>query len=157
MRQLFLYELINEYGYPLERIKIEQQVQFGREKKRADVIVYQNDNITPLILCEIKAPHEKNDIQQLKSYLNAEGSPIGVGFNGKNISRFIRPYPKEFDILRDLPYEHEYQTVKNSSNVIENIKEIILSRKWTLKELNELNNKNKLELLGKFTQIKKNL
>lgn len=153
VRQLFLYELIYEYGYPLERIKIEKQVQFGREKKRADIIVYQNDNITPLILCEIKAPYEKNDIQQLKSYLNAEGSPIGIGFNGKNISRFIRPYPKEFEVLRDLPYEHEYQAVKNNSNVIEDIKEIILSRKWTLNELNALNHKKQFNLKEKIKTL----
>ena len=139
VRQLFLYELINEYGYPVERIKIEQQVKFGREKKRADVIVYQNDNMTPFLLAEIKAPNEKNDPQQLKSYLNAEGSPIGVGYNGKNISRYIRPYPREFETLRDLPFEHEYQTAQNSDNLIKKIKELINDRKWTLDELEEIN------------------
>ncbi|MEO1417345.1 MAG: type I restriction enzyme HsdR N-terminal domain-containing protein, partial [Bacteroidota bacterium] len=40
VRQLFVFELIHEYGFPVERIKIEQQVKFGREKKRADVIIY---------------------------------------------------------------------------------------------------------------------
>lgn len=139
VRQLFVYELIHEYGYPKERIKIEQSVSFGREIKRADVIVYQNDNQTPLILAEIKAPHEKNSPQQLKSYLNAEGSPIGVGYNGKNISRYIRPYPKEFDTIRDLPFEHEYQTAKDEDLLIQKLKELIANRKWTLTELNELN------------------
>lgn len=139
VRQLFLYELIHVYGYPVDRIRIEQQVKFGREKKRADIIVYQNDKQTPFILAEIKAPHEKNDPQQLKGYLNAEGSPIGVGFNGKNISRYIRPYPKEFETIRDLPFEYEYQTAKDAENVVGKIKELINDRKWTLDELEELN------------------
>jgi len=146
VQQLFLIELIEKYGYPQNRIKTEIQVNFGREKKRADVVVYQNDNITPFILAEIKAPHEKNSPQQLKGYLNAEGSPIGVGFNGKNISRYIRPYPKEFDTISDLPYEHEYQAAKDDANLIGKIKELIANRKWTLFELNELNKEKHFDL-----------
>lgn len=153
VRQLLIYELIHEYGFPVERIKIEQQVKFGREKKRADLIVYQNDIQTPLILCEIKAPHEKIDIQQLKSYLNAEGSPIGIGYNGKNISRFIRPYPKEFDTIRDIPFEHEYQSAKDAENPLGKIKELILNRKWTLIELNVLNSKKQFNLREKIETL----
>lgn len=69
VRQLFLFELTEE------NIKVEEKVSFGREKKRADVVVYQQDGITPWIIVEVKAPNEKLNIPQLKSYLNAEGSP----------------------------------------------------------------------------------
>jgi len=154
VRQLFIYELIHEYGYPAERIKIEQQVKFGREKKRADVILYQNDNETPLILAEIKAPNEKIDVQQLKGYLNAEGSPIGVGFNGKSISRFIRPYPREFDTIRDLPFEHEYQLAATDiENLISKIKGLINDRRWTLNELDEINKKKQFNLREKIETL----
>jgi type I restriction enzyme M protein len=153
VRQLFIYELIHEYHFPPDRIKIEQQVKFGREKKRADLIVYQNDKDTPLILIEIKAPNEKIDVQQLKSYLNAEGSPIGVGFNGKSISRFIRPYPKEFDTIRDLPYEDEYQIAKDADNLIGKIKELINDRKWTLLEITEINKKRQYNLREKIETL----
>jgi len=39
VRQLFIFELIDNYGYSLDKIKIEEKVSFGREKKRADIIV----------------------------------------------------------------------------------------------------------------------
>ncbi len=58
--QLYLFELTEEYGYPKERIKIEQNVSFGSMGKgRADIVVYQNDNLTPWILTEVKAPDKK--------------------------------------------------------------------------------------------------
>ncbi|GMX57880.1 MAG: hypothetical protein YFSK_2100 [Candidatus Yanofskyibacterium parasiticum] len=84
VRQLFLSKLIKHYKYPKERIEIEKNVNFGREQKRADIVVYLPDKITPKIIIEAKAPNEENDIQQLKSYLNAEGAPVGVGINGKD-------------------------------------------------------------------------
>jgi len=55
VRQLFLFELTDNYGYPKNRIKTEESVNFGREKKRADIVVYQEDNITPWIIIEVKA------------------------------------------------------------------------------------------------------
>jgi len=154
IRQLFLLELEDNYGYPLERIRIEERVTFGTEqKKRADIVVYQEDKITPWILVEIKAPNQKSNLQQLKSYLNAEGSPIGVGTNGKESAILFRPYPKEFeDNLPDIPFETEYQEVKNADNPVVGVKDIILNRKWTLKELDEENKKGhnlreKIEIL----------
>ena len=147
VRQLFLYELHFHYSFPIERIKVEQKVTFGHEeKKRADIIVYQNDNYTPLILVEVKAPNQKHNIQQLKGYLNAEGSPLGVGFNGKNITRFIRPYPKEFDTISDLPTEQEYQTHKDSDTLTKDLKEAVSSRNWTLPILNQLNKEKHYDL-----------
>lgn len=139
IRQLFLFELTDHYGYPLERIKIEERVTFGTEqKKRADIVVYQEDKITPWILIEVKAPNQKLNLQQLKSYLNAEGSPIGVGVNGKENTILYRPYPKEFeDNLPDIPFETEYQDVKDANNPIIEVVDVILNRKWTLKELEE--------------------
>jgi len=50
VRQLFLFELTdkNFYGYPVQKIKTETTVTFGRDtKKRADIVVYQEDNATP--------------------------------------------------------------------------------------------------------------
>ncbi len=151
VRQLFLYELTTNYGYPVNRIKIEENVDFGVSGRgRADIVVYQQDNATPWIIVEVKAPSQKNNIQQLKSYLNNQGSPIGVGVNGNTIVRLFRPYPRQFDdSLPDIPYEHEYQQVKNDEQPAASIKDIILSRKWTLKELEDVN-KNKQYNLRKI-------
>jgi len=140
VRQLFLFELTDIYGYPKNRIKTEESVSFGREKKRADIVVYQEDNITPWIIVEVKAPNQKMNLQQLKSYLNAEGSPIGVGINGKEKAILYRPYPKQFeDNLPDIPTETEYQEIKNAINPAIEVSDIILNRKWTVKELEEKN------------------
>ncbi len=141
VRQLFIKELISRYRYPRELIEIEKHVNFGREQKRADIVVYRNDGITPKILIEVKAPNELNDVQQLKSYLNAEGAPVGVGVNGKDKLILYRPYPKEFDdTIDDIPaYDEEIQDVlqrrktlsdlieKDLKLIINNLEELVLA------------------------------
>jgi type I restriction enzyme M protein len=155
VRQLFLYELSENYGYPVNRLKSEQSVSFGRNGKgRADIVVYQEDNITPWVLVEVKAPNQKNSIQQLKSYLNNEGSPIGVGVNGKKITRLFRPYPKEFDdTLPDIPSESDYQAVKSSVHPAAAIREIILGKKWTLDHLEQMNKEKHFQLRGMIEDL----
>jgi type I restriction enzyme M protein len=113
VRQLYLIKLIDEYGYPKNFIKSEVSVSFGHEKKRADIVVYQGSELTtPWIIVEAKEPSQRNNIQQLKSYLNAEGSPIGVGINGKDVNIFLRPYPKDFEVMPDIPKYSEFEQVK---------------------------------------------
>lgn len=125
VRQLYISELINRYKYPRELIEIEKWVNFGREQKRADIVVYRKDGITPKILIEVKAPNELNDIQQLKSYLNAEGAPVGVAINGKDKLILYRPYPKEFDdTLDDIPaYDEEIQDVLQKRKTLKDLRE----------------------------------
>lgn len=43
VRQLFLDKLINKYGYPSDRLSIETPIYFGREVKRADIVVSDKD------------------------------------------------------------------------------------------------------------------
>lgn len=123
VRQLYLHRLIKHYKYPKQLIEIEKTVNFGREQKRADIVVYRPDNITPKVIVEVKAPNEENDIQQLKSYLNAEGAPVGVALNGKHRLILYRPYPKDFDdTLDDIPSSDEEV-------------EAVLAKRKTLKDL----------------------
>lgn len=106
VRQLWIQKLISEYGYPVGQIEIERSVQFGREihAKAADIVIYKKDKITPYIIFEIKAPTEKKGVEQLKTYLNAEGAEIGVWSNGNERVMLYRPYPREFDdSLSDIP------------------------------------------------------
>jgi type I restriction enzyme M protein len=106
IRQLWLIRLIKDYHYPLERIELEKDIRFGREvhAKAADIVIYQKDKVTPYIIIEVKSPTEEKGIDQLKTYLNAEGSPIGVWSNGKERVILYRPYPKQFeDTLTEIP------------------------------------------------------
>ena len=100
VRQLWVYKLINTYGYKEDEIELEKSIQFGTEvyTKAADIIVYtDNTRLTPKIIIEVKKPKRKDGIEQLKSYLNAEGSPVGVWSNGSDRIILYRPYPKDFD------------------------------------------------------------
>ena len=147
VRQLYLIKLVEEYGYPKEYIKCEVWVNFWREKKRADIVIYQNtEYLTPWIIVEAKEPKQRNDIQQLKSYLNAEGSPIWVGINWKDINIFLRPYPKDFEVMPDIPKFSEFEQVKNLDQPTKWIRDIILSRKWKYDDLVEYNDNQTFNL-----------
>src|SRR5258706_12882607 len=43
VRQLYVNKLITSYGYPKKRIRFEHPVQFGRELKSADIVVFDKD------------------------------------------------------------------------------------------------------------------
>ena len=43
VRQLYLAKLSQEYGYPAERMELEYPVKFGREVKRADIVIFDKD------------------------------------------------------------------------------------------------------------------
>jgi len=107
VRQLWIYKLMHTYGYKADEIELEKNVYFGSTEgtKAADIVVYtDNTKQTPKIIIEVKKPNRKDGIEQLKSYLNAEGSPVGVWSNGSDSIILYRPYPKNFDdTLYDLP------------------------------------------------------
>ena len=39
VRQLYIYKLVHEYGYPIERMELERVITFGREKN-AQILLY---------------------------------------------------------------------------------------------------------------------
>lgn len=104
VRQLYLLVLTQELGYPVSRIALEFEVTFGREKKRADIVVFDKQQTTsPYIIVELKKPKLKDGKEQLKSYCNATGAPIGVWSNGRQISFYHRKDPNYFEDLSMLP------------------------------------------------------
>ena len=57
IRQLYAARLLNKYHYSQERIRFEHLVNFGREKKRADIVILDKDRPdTPFIIVEVKKP-----------------------------------------------------------------------------------------------------
>lgn len=104
VRQLYLLVLTQEFGYPTSRMELEYEVTFGREKKRADIVIFDKQQTTsPFIIVELKKPKLKDGKEQLKSYCNATGAPIGVWSNGRQISFYHRKDPNFFEDLSAIP------------------------------------------------------
>jgi type I restriction enzyme M protein len=125
VRQLWLHKLHHIYSYPLNHIAVEFQVDFGTvtAEKAADIVVFQKDGKTAKIVVEVKKPDRKDGINQLKSYLNAEGSPVGVWSNGQERVILYRPYPREFDdTLTEIPsYNQEPKDVLRAKLTLDNL------------------------------------
>ena len=120
IRQLFLDKLINEYGYPITRMQLEYPVYFGREVKRADIVIMDEDrSFVPYVIVEVKKPKLKDGKEQLKSYCNSTGAPIAVWTNGEQIAYYNRKDPNYFEDIRDIP--------KASQTLMD-----VISERWTI-------------------------
>lgn len=123
VRQLYATRLIKQYGYPKTRLAFEHPVSFGREKKSADIVIFDKHRPdTPYIIVELKKPNLKDGKDQLRSYCNATGAPIGVWTNGKQISHYHRKDPNYFEDITDIP--NQKQSLKD-----------ILAERFTLRDL----------------------
>lgn len=104
VRQLYVRRLLHEYGYPAARLQLEYPVHFGREVKRADIVIFDKDRPTvPFIVVELKKPKLFDGKEQLRSYCNATGAPVGVWTNGRHISHYNRKDPNYFEEITNIP------------------------------------------------------
>ena len=129
VRQLYVKMLMQDQGYPAERITLERSVQFGSavHEKAADIFVCDKDDPnTAFIIVECKKPKRADGLEQLKSYCHAEGAPIGVWTNGGETIILHRQDPNFFRNLTDIP--------KASQTLSE-----VLAERWTLADLAEHN------------------
>jgi type I restriction enzyme M protein len=104
VRQLYIMVLNEDFGYPFDRMQVEAEVTFGREKKRADIII--SDPVktqNPYIIVELKKPKLKDGKDQLKSYCNATGAPMGIWSNGDQVSYYHRKDPNYFEDISRIP------------------------------------------------------
>lgn len=125
VRQLWIQRLLHEYHYPLNRIDIERVIYFGsRDSGLADILVLHEDLTHPYIIFEVKRPKRTDGLEQLKSYCNAEGAPIGVWSNGNELIRLHREEPNIFVEIPRIP------------RVTETLRDILTER-WTIGWLEE--------------------
>lgn len=126
VRQLWIYRLLTEYGYSKERLDVEKIIYFGSriEPGAADIVVFHEDLKHYYILFETKRPSRTAGLDQLKSYCNAEGAPIGVWSNGNEMIRLHREEPNIFAEIPRIP------------RVSETLRDILTER-WSLKWLDE--------------------
>ena len=90
VRQEYVRRLVEEYGYPKKLIDVEVPIQLGRdETKKADIVIYPSEKDkdkreNSYIIVECKEPDVRfpDGERQLKSYINATPTQIGVWTNG---------------------------------------------------------------------------
>jgi len=105
LRQVWVYKLIYEYGYPRQRIAVEYPITFGRDSsKRADIVVFDADRPTvAFIIFELKQGTLKGGKEQLRSYTHATGAPLAVWSNGTQFVVWHRKNPNYFIEIPELP------------------------------------------------------
>lgn len=143
VRQLLIDKLIGDYGYPTSRMQLEYPVHFGREVKRADIVIMDEDRpIVPYIIVEVKKPKLKDGKEQLKSYCNSTGAPIAVWSNGEQIAYYNRKDPNYFEDIRDIP--------KSTQTLMD-----VISERWTIEDLkaNDVLQKDKISLKEKIKAL----
>ena len=128
IRQLYAARLFKQYRYSKERVRFEHLVNFGRERKRADIVILDKDRPdTPYIIVEVKKPKLQDGKDQLRSYCNATGAPIAVWTNGQQISHYHRKDPNYFEEITDIP--NTDQTLADILNERFTLKDLILKDK----------------------------
>jgi len=128
VRQLFTRRLVNHYHYPLKQLAVEKGVYFGSavHEKRADIVVFHKDTDEPRIIVEVKKPNRRDGEEQLKSYCNAEGSPIGVWTNGNQLEVWYKEEPNNFISISNIP-------------TVDQTLEQVISEPWTIDKLEKEN------------------
>lgn len=139
IRQLMIHRLNSHYKYPIERMGIEVDVQFGRDigSKRADIVIYREDMRAPYIIVEVKKPDVKDGLGQLKSYANATGAPILVLTDGKIQNNILRTDPNLFEDLSEIPKFNETVEDVRSKKITFNDLEEVRDLKQLLLDLEE--------------------
>ncbi|MGB6130089.1 MAG: N-6 DNA methylase [Psychrilyobacter sp.] len=139
VRQLFLIKLNEEYGYPYDRMQIEYIVHFGREKKRADIVIMDKKQPTvPYIVIEVKKPKLKDGKEQLKSYCNSTGATIAIWSNGEQTLFYHRKDPNYFESIPDIPAsDKSLKDVLKEKFTIEDLikKDILKTQRMSLKNI----------------------
>lgn len=139
VRQLYIMVLNQDLSYSLSRMELEFVVSFGREKKRADIVIFdKDDSRAAYIIVEVKKPKLKDGKEQLHSYCNATGAPIGIWSNGESISYYHRKDPNYFEYLPAIPASNQrLSDILNEPWTIEDLiaKDKLVNERKSLKDL----------------------
>ncbi len=102
IRQLFVLSLLHDYKYPEDRIRLEWQIQIGRERKRADIIVL-DENGNALVIIEIKVKTDQHSMAQLKSYMAITGAQYGALISASEMECIQMRSARDVSPVRDIP------------------------------------------------------
>jgi type I restriction enzyme M protein len=139
VRQLFLMMLHFDYNYPYNNMEIEFTVHFGRERKRADIVIMDKVEPTvPYIVIEVKKPKLKDGKEQLRSYCNSTGASMAIWSNGAKTIAFHRKDPNYFEEITKFPaYGESLKDVLQEKFTINDLidKDILKTQKRSLKSI----------------------
>jgi len=139
VRQLYILKLNKEYDYPFNRMQVEYPVHFGREVKRADIVIMDKIQPTaPYIIVEVKKPKLKDGKEQLKSYCNSTGATIAIWSNGDQIIYYHRKDPNYFEPIPDIPKANEsLRDILKEKFTIDDLikKDILVTQRRSLKNI----------------------
>ena len=139
VRQLFLLSLHHDYNYSYNRMQIEYIVHFGREKKRADIVIMDKIQATvPYIVIEVKKPKLKDGKEQLKSYCNSTGATMAIWSNGEQTIYYHRKDPNYFEPIPDIPIASKsLKDILKEEFTIDDLikKDILKTQKLSLKNI----------------------
>jgi len=134
VRQLMIYNLVDDLHYPTSRIDVEVPIKMGSTyaSKKADIVVFREDTKQNYhIIIEVKKPLRREGLDQLHSYMNATGVYYGAWVNGNDAVYQLRIEPNLFEELQRLPALNEdlddikTPIVKSQLKPIHNLKEEI--------------------------------
>jgi len=171
VRQEYICRLVNNYGYSLEQMQQELQVnnsQRGQGRARADIVVWRSskdkeENNSPIIVVECKAEHitiHEEDYFQGANYAAWAGADFFVTTNLKE-TRIFRvqkgKIPKVLDEIIDIP---DAATANNTKKIEELLKQ---TKSFTREEFSKLlfkchniiRNNDKLSPEAAFDEISK--
>lgn len=127
VRQTIEKRLVNEHKYERDQIRIEFTVKMGSGKKRADIVIFENEkvdqiqeNIKKMIECKkesVEANNAKEGVEQLKSYMSVcPNAEWGMWTNSKE--KFV--YRKYVDDKGHTKYM-EYNDIPSANGSLEDI------------------------------------
>ena len=140
VRQLWIKKLLDEFHYTRDRLRIEYAVWFGSgvSDKSADIVIMHTDGEHPYIMFEVKKPERRDGERQLRSYCNAEGSPIGVWSNGEEVLILHRQEPNVFQAIPSIPtVDQTLQDVITEQWTIDKLtaENKLVRERWSLKKI----------------------
>ena len=124
VRQLWLDRLVNQYDYPLTRIRVEEPLVLGRDAtKRADIVITDADRPDSFYaIIEVKQVKARDGKEQLRTYTNATGAPLAVWSRGAETITWNRKDPNFFVEIPEFP---------SASQTIESV----VNQPWTIDDL----------------------
>lgn len=129
VRQKFIRNLVEHYGYSLDQMDQERRTQHGHKSPRADIVVWQSAgdkaaNRTPALVIECKSDGieiQERDYYQGESYSRATGCEFFVATNTRHAAVFklVPGLPGEFVAINEIPKATDWGDAKRLKEIRE--------------------------------------